>query len=103
MRRLVLLVALLATLPAQAQDDPPLDSLKKQLEALSDEARGSVLDLFFDFGPLLETFGATLGDLANYEAPVILPNGDILIRRKSTAPQLPDPPPPGIEEGSTDL
>ena len=39
----------------------------------------------------------------NSRAEVILPNGDILIRRKSTAPHLPDPPPPGIEEGSTDL
>ncbi len=103
MRRILLVIALLMPLPAQAQDDPLFDALRKQLEALTDEARGPVLGLFGNLGPLLEAFGASLGDLSNYEAPIILPNGDILIRRKLTAPALPDPPPPGIEEGSTDL
>lgn len=105
MRSLILFATLIAAVPAAAQDapDPLFETLKKQLEALTDEARNSALGLFGDLAPLLESFGATLDDLSNYERPIILPNGDILFRRKLTAPALPDPPPAGVEEGSTDL
>lgn len=105
MRSLILFTTLITAMPAAGQEtpDPLLDTLKNQLEALSDEARNSALGLFGGLAPLLESFGATLGDLTNYETPIILPNGDILIRRKATARALPDPPPAGVEEGSTDL
>jgi hypothetical protein len=102
MRLVLFILATFLAAPAAAGDDP-LAELRRQLEALSGEAQGSVLALILRFGPLLEEFGATLGDLSNYEAPEILPNGDILIRRKHAAPALPDPPPAGVEEGSTDL
>ena len=105
MRRLILFATLITAIPAAGQEtpDPLFDTLKNQLEVLTDEARNSALGLFGDLAPLLESLGATLGELTNYDPPVILPNGDILIRRKLTAPALPDPPPAGVKEGSTDL
>lgn len=41
--------------------------------------------------PALRDLVETMGDLRRYEAPEVLPNGDILIRRK------PDAPPPAGE------
>jgi hypothetical protein len=43
-----------------------------------------------------------IGDFQNYEAPVKLPNGDILIRRKPDAPVTPLAPRPG-PNGEIDL
>jgi hypothetical protein len=35
--------------------------------------------------PALRDLGAMIGDLRNYHPPVKLPNGDIIIRRKTPA------------------
>jgi hypothetical protein len=40
-------------------------------------------------GPKLQELVALMGDVANYDAPVRLPNGDILIPRKPDAPPAP--------------
>lgn len=42
--------------------------------------------------PWFNRLAANLEDLPQYEAPVILPNGDILIRRKPDAPAAPEDP-----------
>jgi hypothetical protein len=109
------LVLLLAAAPAFAEDSPVppkpgedgfslieegaklvLRGLMTEMEPALDEM-GRALD---EMGPALEGLGAEIGpklrelialvdDFANYDAPVMLPNGDILIRRN--APLLPKP------------
>lgn len=42
-----------------------------------------------ELGPKLHQLIALIDDIKNYDAPIMLPNGDILIRR--TAPLVPGP------------
>ena len=71
-----------------------LRGLMTQMEPTLDEM-GKALD---EVGPALEGFGAEIGpklrqlvgmidDFKNYDAPVMLPNGDILIRRNAPLPK----------------
>ena len=60
--------------------EPALDGMAEALE----EARPYLEDL----GPQLTELVRLMGDIRNYEAPVMLPNGDILIRRRPDAPPL---------------
>lgn len=55
--------------PARA-DDPPAD-----LRGLMERMLGAV-------DPWLADLAETLGDLSGWQAPEVLPNGDILIRRR---------------------
>ncbi len=67
-----------------AEMAPALDQMQKGLdEALT------------EIEPALRDLAAMLGDIRNYEAPVQLPNGDILIRRKPGAPRPEAIPTPG--------
>lgn len=66
-----------------AEMEPALRDMQKGL----DEA-------MTDIEPALRDLATLLGDIRNYEAPVRLPNGDILIRRKADAP-FPEPGRPG--------
>ncbi len=109
MRHLVLTLALCAaTVPALAQDaDPSADTeeglsliqegakllfrgLLSQMEpALQDLAEG-MDDFAAQAGPMLKELARLMGDVTNYHPPEVLPNGDIIIRRRSpleAAPQ----------------
>lgn len=103
-----LLALMLATAPAVAEDPPAsaeegfslleegakiiLRSLIDEMEpALKDmqEGLGAAMD---KMGPALRELAEMIGDIRNYEAPEKLPNGDIIIRRKSPiGPFLPGP------------
>ena len=52
----------------------------------SDDGSGRLDQLFSDMlgavDPWLRDLGAMLGDLSGWHAPEVLPNGDILIRRR---------------------
>ena len=72
------------------------DPEKFDKRRLSEEARRAVEEFLALVGPLMDQLSIAIEDLPRYEAPVILPNGDILIRRKRPL----DPPPPG-EEGDS--
>ena len=61
---------------------PHLEGLANELASTADE-----------FRPALSELGGVMDDIANYERPERLPNGDILIRRRADAP-----PPPPLEE-----
>ena len=79
-----------------------LDGLLKQMEpALKDmEGLGPQLrDFAQGMGPALAELIDTVEDWTAYEAPEILPNGDIILRRKQPAPAPMSP----IEEGQIDL
>ena len=60
---------------------PTLDEMGKALQEIEPHLR--------ELGPKLQQLIALIDDVKNYDAPVMLPNGDILIRRN--APLLPKP------------
>jgi hypothetical protein len=94
------LLAVLAA-PALAQDtsesvDEGFNLLREGarilMESMLKEMEPTLRDMQEDFGtvlkemePALRDLGAMIGDLRNYHPPVKLPNGDIIIRRKTPA------------------
>ncbi len=102
MQRLILISAVCTAtaLPVHAQEDTGKSLMERGaelfLEGLRQEMEPTIEDLrgFADqFGPALQSFmqemGPALADLAAqvqdwsvYEAPEVLPNGDIIIRKK---------------------
>ena len=101
----VTLVAALAT-PSYAQDDGEGLSLMERgarmfMEGIMKEMEPAIDDLgelAEEFGPAMRGFAETMGpalrdlmgqveDWSVYEAPEVLPNGDIIIRRKPDAPE----------------
>ncbi|WP_170409484.1 hypothetical protein [Ruegeria atlantica] len=87
------------------------EGLRQEMEPALDE----LLGLAEQFGPAMQSFIAEMGpalaeladeieDWSAYEAPEILPNGDIIIRKKppqdpDTQPELPE----GAPEGETEI
>jgi hypothetical protein len=60
---------------------PALDEMGKALDEMEPHLK--------ELGPKLQQLIAMIDDIKNYDAPVMLPNGDILIRRN--APLMPKP------------
>ena len=95
MRHFAILL-LLASSPVAAQDvEEERVPLPRGLENL-------LADLFSEVEPRLRELRDAIGNLDDYEAPEMLPNGDIIIRRKT--PLDPDAEPeieeePEAEEG----
>jgi hypothetical protein len=58
---------------------PALDEMGKALDEMEPHLK--------ELGPKLQQLIALIDDIKNYDAPVMMPNGDILIRRN--APLLP--------------
>lgn len=97
------LVAAALPVAAQEESEKPLmeqglelffEGLRQEMEpALSDllelaEQFGPAMQSFIDeMGPALAELGAQVKDWSIYEAPEMLPNGDIIIRRKPETPQ----------------
>jgi len=94
MARIVFIILTLAfAAPASAQGSqppaaPPLEdmarAMREALEAFSEQ-----------IAPWAEQLGRLLDDPGAYQAPELLPNGDIIIRRKPDAP--PRDPAPGLD------
>ncbi|WP_347268933.1 hypothetical protein [Paracoccus sp. (in: a-proteobacteria)] len=113
---LTLCLALAATGPGVAQDyqPPPADSppaegfggvIEDFMRNLLDQAQPHLDQLGRDLGgvfgsvaPALEDVARLMDDIANYQAPERLENGDILIRRRPDAP-----PPPPLGENLRDM
>jgi hypothetical protein len=81
---------------AQDPTPEPAPGIDESLELFSEGARRLLEGLNEELGPLLQDLGDRIEDLNAYEAPEILPNGDILIRRKPETAPDPDmgPTPP---------
>jgi len=83
------LAAFLAAAPAYGGDD---DALKRPL---SEELDDAFRDLIEQMKPALDELVKTLevlegiDNIKHYRRPEILPNGDIIIRRREDAPPLP--------------
>jgi hypothetical protein len=75
MRALLLAATLLAASPALAAEQSPADRLREELERTAETLAGSL-------DRLLSTFEEVARELPRYEAPRMLENGDIVIRRK---------------------
>ncbi len=98
LRSLVAGAALAAVLsPAAKANDLPeaLRELERQAEDLfGDEARRAAERLLPMIEMLMERLPIVIDNLPDYEMPEILPNGDIIIRRKRALPPInPDAPP----------
>ncbi len=127
MKHIMLLstVGLLLAAPLQAQDtgtDPDERSLMEQgaelffkgLRQEMEPALESMLEMAQQFGPsmmsFLEEMGPALADLVDevqdwsaYHAPEVLPNGDIIIRKKQADEQMPKTAEPDGEPEQTDI
>jgi len=86
------------------QPEAPFEDLftdpetRERLDLFSEGARRLMEGLAGEMAPLLLQLEGLVDDLTSYQTPEILPNGDIIIRRRPDAPDLPPPP-----EGSVDL
>lgn len=78
--------------PALAQSDQ--DEVQEGMDLLSEGARRLLEQLTEDLTPLLRQLESQIEELQSYEAPEILPNGDIIIRRKPDPAPAPDDPGP---------
>ena len=105
----VLCAAMLAApLPATAQDD---SEMSEGLGLLEEGTKLLLRGLMNEMGPAMEEMSDemrnALGNLSAFHAPEILPNGDILIRRKvplQVEPELdPETGPEIGEDGAVEL
>ncbi|CUH45801.1 hypothetical protein [Ruegeria atlantica] len=123
MKRFIPICALTVTmaLPASAEEEGNkslmeqgaelfFEGLRQEMEPALDE----LLGLAEQFGPAMQSFIAEMGpalaeladeieDWSAYETPEILPNGDIIIRKKppqdpEIQPEIPEAPPEGETE-----
>jgi len=73
----------------------------RELEGLAEDMEPALRSFAQEMGPALRDLLETVEDWSAYEPPVVLPNGDILLKRK------PDMPPsdalPAPEEGEIDI
>jgi hypothetical protein len=79
MRVLLFAAALLAASPALATDKSPAERLREELERTAESLAGNL-------GRLLSTFEEVAREFPRYEAPRMLENGDIIVRRKPPDP-----------------
>jgi len=79
------LIALALANPVFAQDEDrsfSLWDLLTEMEQMAEDAMPLMQEWMNRLQPQLEALGETIGDWSQYEAPEVLPNGDIIIRRK---------------------
>jgi hypothetical protein len=91
MKKIILIIAL-GLSPAMAQEADTDKGLSLLQEGAGILLRGMMSDMepamqdmaesFAKAEPMLRDLMAMMDDLTNYHAPEVLPNGDILIRRK---------------------
>ncbi len=90
----------LAVSPAVAQEGR--EEMRKGVQLLSEGLQLLLRGLADEIGPILLEIQGRIIDLSLYEPPEILPNGDIIIRRKvppGEEPPAPQDPPAEPEPG----
>ena len=78
-----------------AEAEPMLDEIGRGLREMEPALR--------EIGPRLLQLVDLMGDMANYEAPERMPNGDIVIRRKAGAPPAPALPDANLMDQSGEI
>jgi hypothetical protein len=76
-----------------------LRSLIDEMEPALEDMQEGLTAVLKEWEPALRELLAKAGDLSNYAPPEMLPNGDIIIRRKAP---LPREPAPGLPDGTPD-
>ena len=104
MRTLATCLALaLAAAPAAAQEDVQEDGPRAGFD-LMERGLGLLMDgLGDEMAPMLQQLRELAGEMGAYEAPEMLPNGDIIIRRREPLDGEPldgPPPPEGLGGGT---
>lgn len=87
-----LVLALCLAMPAHGQDDAPAEDglftlMERMLRGFITEAEPQLRDLergLTDLEPELNRFLDRMRDMTRYHPPEVLPNGDILIRRRQS-------------------
>ena len=92
MRRIVLIAALLAA-PASAQPEEGPGLVERGVEMMMRQLLRDMAPAMEDLRGTVEMLEGVIGEIENYEAPEMLPSGDIIIRRKCE--MAPDIPPDG--------
>lgn len=76
-----------------------LRGIMNEMEPALDDMSEAMTQLGAEMGPAFTMLLSQIDDLRNYDAPEVLPNGDIIMRRRVDAPTYePDP-----ETGEVDL
>lgn len=75
----------------------------EELERLMDTIGPSMQSFLSEMGPALAEIAGKVEDWSIYESPEILPNGDIIIRKKQPEPEPPKTELPDGDNGATDL
>lgn len=85
-RSVALITALVLTASPLSADDSrsPLPS-DEEMQQLGDMAERWMRDFADRMSPMVQQLREMVDDLSAYEAPELLPNGDIIIRRKPDA------------------
>lgn len=106
------LLSLSLALPAMAQEAAPdaegpslmerglslfFEGFRQEMEPALGEMAKALEQLGPAIAPAVEKLMALVDDMTNYEMPVMLENGDILIRRKPDAPKVEPPADQGVE------
>lgn len=73
----------LAALPAKAEDEGLSPQMEEGMSLLSEGTRLLLQGLMEQMEPALRELQGALDNLDAYHPPEILPNGDIIIRRKT--------------------
>lgn len=73
--------------------EPALDDLR----GMAEEIEPAFREFWSEMGPAFAEVLGRIDDLSNYHAPEMLPNGDIIIRRKVPLEPEPAPAPEGEE------
>ncbi|MEM8978545.1 MAG: hypothetical protein AAGD04_03620 [Pseudomonadota bacterium] len=68
-----------------------MDPLKEGLQDFVEGLEPSLREMVEGMGPALGALADRVDDIRNYDVPEILPNGDIIIRRKPSAPEFQPP------------
>lgn len=76
-----------------------LRGLMNEMEPALDEMGEAMTQLGAEMGPAFTMLLSQIDDMRNYDAPEVLPNGDIIIRRRDGAPTYE----PDLETGEVDL
>jgi hypothetical protein len=100
---LVSAAALIALSPSARAEEDDWTEFRRMLEQFSEESQAFLKEWIEEISPMMESLREKVDDLSNYEAPEVLPNGDIIIRRKPDVPpdDTPQDAPPA--EGQIDL
>jgi hypothetical protein len=76
-----------------------LRGLMNEMEPALDEMGEAMTQLGQEMGPAFSQLLSQIDDIRNYDAPAVLPNGDIIIRRRPDAPSYD----PDAQTGEIDL